>query len=83
MRLRQPKTRRWRVSVYGPGVADILPRQYPMAHRASRSREIAQRHFARFAARLGDGVVGRVILHQGKLDAGYSQRIEDDTRWRA
>jgi len=81
MRMKPTKGQRWRVSVYGLGVMENLPRGFPMEHKASRKREIADSHFARFAALIGGGKVGRVILHQGKLYMGDSQYIENDTRW--
>jgi len=65
--------------VYAPGVTD--PALYPLIHKASRDIAIAQQHFDRFAAQIRTGKVGRVILHQGKLYAGYSRYIHDDTDW--
>jgi hypothetical protein len=62
-------------------VNENLPRGFPLEHKASRKREIADGHFARFAAQIGGGKIGRVILHQGKLYTGSSQYIENDTRW--
>ena len=81
MRLRPTKGQRWRVSVYPPGVTDNLPTDFPMIHKASREQATAQEHFARFAAQIGDGKIGCVIMHQGKLYMGQSQYIHDDTRW--
>ena len=79
MRMRPDKKRRWRVSVYAPGVTD--PASYPLIHKASRSQDIAQEHFNRFAAQIGQGKIGRVILHQGKLYSGYCAYIHTDTDW--
>jgi hypothetical protein len=81
MKLKPTKGQRWRVSVYGPGVTDNLPRSWPLEHKASREQATAQAHFASFAAKVGNGKVGRVILHQGKLYMGSSQYIENDTKW--
>ena len=67
--------------MYPPGVTDNLPAQYPLTHKASRDQTTAQRHFDRFAAQIGCGNVGRVIMHQGKLYAGYSQYLHNDTQW--
>ena len=76
---RPDKRRRWRVSVYAPGVTD--PASFPMVHKASRRLEIAQAHFDRYAAQIATGKVGRVVLHQGKLYTGYSRYIHEDTAW--
>lgn len=81
MKLHPTKGRRWRVSVYPPGVADNVPVDYPLIHKASRKQATAQEHFDRYAAQIGAGKIGRVILHQGKLYMGYSQYIENDTDW--
>ena len=81
MRLKPTKGQRWRVSVYPPGVTDNVPKNYPLIHKASREQEIAQAHYDRFAKQIGDGKIGRVILHQGKLYTGWSQYIHNDTQW--
>ena len=81
MRLKPTPGQRWRVSVYPPGVVDNLPDAYPATHKASRDQQTAQRHFDRFAALIGGGRVGRVIMHQGKLYTGFNQYLHDDTQW--
>lgn len=81
MRTKPTKGRRWRVSVYPPGVTAKIPTDYPMVHKASRDPEIAKKHYEHFAAQIGKGTVGRAILHQGLLYRGESQYIEADTDW--
>lgn len=83
MRLKPTKGRRWRVSVYPPGVTANLPEDYPLVHKASRDQSIAQSHFDRYAQQIGGGKIGRVIMHQGKIYTGSSQYIHNDTQWRA
>ena len=81
MKLKPDKKRRWRVSVYGLGIKDHVPKSFPLIHKASRQQVIAQEHFDRFAALIGGGKIGRVIMHQGKLYTGYSAYIHSDTDW--
>ena len=81
MRLKPTKGQRWRVSVYPPGVTANLPADFPSVRKTSRKQETAQEHFDRFAAQIGGGTIGRVIMHQGKLYMGSSQYIHNDTRW--
>ncbi len=81
MRMHPTKGQRWRVSVYPPGVMDNLPTQLPMKHHACHEEATAKAHFDRYAAEIGKGKIGRVIMHQGKLYMGYSQYLHDDTRW--
>lgn len=75
------KDRRWRVSVFGPGSTENVPKSFPLVHKSSAKQEVAQRHFEAFARQIGNGTVGRVIMHQGKLYKGSQQYIHEDTRW--
>ncbi len=81
MKLKPTKNRRWRVSVFSPDVTSNLPTEYPLVHKASKEQATAQAHYDRFARRIGDGKIGRVIMHQGKLYLGDSQYIHKDTHW--
>ena len=81
MRSKPSPTQRWRVSVYPPGVTASLPADFPLVHKASRKFETAVAHFKSFAAKVGDGKIGRVIMHQGKLYRGHNQCIFADTQW--
>ena len=81
MRLKPSKNQRWRISVYPPGVTANVPTDYPLVHKASREKAIAQKHFDHFAAQIGKGEIGRVIFHQGKLYTGDNAYIETDTQW--
>jgi hypothetical protein len=81
MRLRPSKHQKWRVSVYPPGVTANVPTDYPLVHKACREQATAQKHFNIFAAQIGSGKIGRVIMHQGKIYSRSSQYIHNDTDW--
>lgn len=80
MRTKPSATLRWRVSVYGPEEKENVPKGNTMIHKASRKRELADGHFLRFAKQIGNGKIGRVILHQGLLHRGTAY-VENDTQW--
>jgi len=79
-RLKPDNRRKWRVSAYAPGAKDLAT--YPLVHKASRDREIAQGHFDRLSAQIGKGKIGRVVMHQGLLYRGYGSYIHYDTDWK-
>jgi hypothetical protein len=81
VRLKPTKGQRWRVSVYPPGVTDNVPTDYPLIHKASREQATAQAHYDHYARQIGNGKIGRVIMHQGKLYMGSSQYMHNDTQW--